>query len=741
MKQLMIMIAGVVVVVSLVVFAFTLKQVTQEETLLRNDLERRTAILADSLKESIRPSYLNNNTATLQGLLDKFANRGRLLGLAVYDNHGDLFTVSENLSAEVTDDASIPKLAMDADGAEGGFLSTQNGEKVYVFSTPLHQDEKIIGALAVYQRADYIDASIRQIWKTNLIRLLLQAILFSVAVVLILRWIIFRPILAIAETIRQTRAGRIQDDSSLKKNHGFLSPIAAEISKMTRSLLLARSTASEEARLRLEKVDSPWTAERLKEFIKAYLKERQIFIVSNREPYIHKKVKNEIRCMVPASGMVTALEPIMEACGGTWLAHGRGDADALVVDANDRIMVPPDEPKYALKRIWLTEKEVKGYYVGFSNEALWPLCHMAHTRPIFRKENWTEYRKVNGKFARALLLEIKSVQHPIVLVQDYHFALLPAMIKKARPDAEVGLFWHIPWPNAESFSICPWRKEILEGMLGADVIGFHTQQHCNNFIDTVNKEVESLVDLEKFTITHIGHTAYIKPLPISVSFTDQLNTGPVETQTSIFEKIGFRTKYVGIGVDRLDYTKGILERFRGIEFFFDMYPQYKGQFSFLQIAPISRKEVEKYREFNEEVTEEVERINKKFQRDDWRPIILLKEHHTHDEIYALYRAADICLVTSLSDGMNLVAKEFVSARNDEAGVLILSKFTGAARDLRDAVSINPYSAEETAEAIYKALTMSPAEQHRRMKKMRDAIKNYTVYRWAAEFIKAVTSLG
>ena len=740
MKQLLTIIAGVVVIVSMVVFVFTLRQVREEEASLTDDLERRTALLADSLKESVRPSYLSNATSTIQSVLDKFANRGRLLGLAVYDDDGDLFSVSADLPFNLSDYAAVPKQAMDADSAKGDFLEVQDNGKVYIFAAPLHQDEKIIGVLVLYQRADYIDAAKRQIWKTNLIRLLIQALLFSIAVILILRWIIFRPIITIVDTIRQARAGKVAEGAYTVKSHSFFRPIASEISKMSKSLLLARTAAREEARLRLEKIDSPWTEERLKEFIKSYLKDRKIFVVSNREPYIHKKIKNEIQYTVPASGMVTALEPIMEACGGLWMAHGSGDADKLTVDKNSKLAVPPEEPKYTLKRLWLTDQEVKGYYIGFSNEALWPLCHMAHTRPIFRKEDWIEYRKVNGKFTQALLSEIKDTRRPVILVQDYHFALLPEMIKKSRPDAEVGLFWHVPWPHAESFSICPWRKEILGGMLGADVIGFHIQQYCNNFLETVGKEIESIADLEKFAIYHKGHTTYIKSFPISVAFTAGADGIP-EPKSSLLEDMGIKTKYLGVGVDRLDYTKGILERMRGVEFFFDIYPAYKKQFTFLQIAPQTRKAVEKYRQFNDDVTREAERINKKFQDNDWQPIVLLKEHYTHEKIYPLYRSADVCLVTSLSDGMNLVAKEFIAARNDESGVLILSKFTGASRDLTGAIVINPYSAEETADAIYQSLTMPPAEQRRRMKKMRDSVKNYNVYRWAAEFIRAVTSLG
>lgn len=739
MKQFLALIAAVIVIVSLVVFGFTLQQVHQQQASLVDDLQRRTALLADSLKEAIRPSYLSNSTSTLQKLLDKFAGRERLLGLAVYDNKGSLFAVSTNLPQDLITDITISEKAMDSDSIEDN-LADLNNNKVYIFATPLHDDENVIGALTVFQRADYIGDTIKQIWKTNILRLFLQALLFSLAVILILNWIIYKPIMRMAEAVRQARSGKTDDEVVIQKNQSFFKPVTSELTKMAKSLILARASASEEAKMRLEKLDSPWTAERLKEFFKAYLKDRQIFVVSNREPYIHNKVRNEVRWEVPASGMITALEPIMEACGGTWLAHGSGDADKQTVDMQDKIKVPPDEPKYILKRLWLTDKETKGYYIGFSNEALWPLCHMAHTRPIFRKTDWAAYRSVNSKFAQSLLAEIKNITRPIILVQDYHFALLPAIIKKSRSDAEIGIFWHIPWPNAETFSICPWRKEILKGMLGADVLGFHTQQYCNNFFETVGKEIESLADLEKVSITHGGHTSYVKHFPISVAFTSDRSVND-EQKNKLIESLKLKSKILGLGVDRLDYTKGILERFKGLEFFFDTYPNYQEQLTFLQVASPSREDVEKYRIFNEEVTREAARINQKFEKNGWRPIILLKEQHTHEEIYQLYRSAQFCLVTSLSDGMNLVAKEFISARNDELGVLILSQFTGASRDLKNAVIINPYSAEETAEAIYKAVTMPTTEQNRRMKKMRESVKNYNIYRWAAEFIKAVTNSG
>lgn len=734
MKQLFSIIFAVIAIVSMVVFGFAWRQVQQQENALLLDLENRTRLLTESLKESVEPQFLSNSTASLQRVLDRFTNRQRLVGLVVFDNKGVKVASSQDLPEELTEDSQLAEQSMDADSDLNNFVDVTNG-KFYAYLSPLHRDEEIAGALMLIQKVDYIDAALNDIWKRNFLRFLVQALVFSVFVILILRWIIYRPLIDLVKSIRLVRMGQIPS-SSVTQRHAFFGPLISEISKMSRSLLYARSSAKEEARMRFEKVDTPWTAERLKEFMKVYLKDRKIFMVSNREPYIHTFEKNEIGYHMPASGMVTAIEPLMQACGGLWIAQGSGEADKKTVDKNNKVAVPPDDPKYTLKRIWLTEKEEKGFYVGFSNEALWPLCHMAHTRPIFRKNNWQEFKTVNGKFAESLLAEIKDVQRPLILIQDFHFSLLPRMIKKSRPDAQIGLFWHVPWPSAEAFSICPTRKEILIGMLGADVIGFHIQQYCNNFMETVSKEVESLVDMEQFSISYEGHISHIKPFPISIAFTNGKNGEQYETEES-----DIQYEYLGIGVDRLDYTKGILERFKGIEFFLQKYKQYQEKFIFIQIAAPSRESVNKYRQFNEDVTGEAERINEKFGRNGWKPIILLKKHFSHQEIYSFYRKANFCLVTSLHDGMNLVAKEYPAARYDEAGVLILSKFTGAARFLKDALIINPYSAESMAEAIYTALNMPLSEQHRRIKKMRDGIKDYNAYRWSAEFIKAVASLG
>ncbi|PIP32397.1 trehalose-6-phosphate synthase [Candidatus Gottesmanbacteria bacterium CG11_big_fil_rev_8_21_14_0_20_37_11] len=743
MKQIVAAVFLILVIISLIVVAFTIRQVDVEQKSLKIDLQYRTTLLAETLKESIEPNFLSKTGTSLQKIVDKFENKERFAGLAIYNNKGNIIAVSSSLPKDVSKTQTIAAHAMDEDKANGDFVKYQD-KRMYLFAVPLRDKESVLGALMLVQNADYIDDKLIEIWRNNLVRLFVQALLLSIATLIIMRWIIFQPIVNIVDSIKMTRTGRIDDTPKRFPKYLFFQPLVNEVAKINRSLLEARLVASEEARLRLEKTDSPWTAERLKEYIKEILKGRSIYVISNREPYIHTKDGNKVKYFVPASGMVTAIEPIMEACGGMWIAHGSGDADKLVVDTNDRIQVPPDEPKYTLRRVWITPEEEKGYYYGFSNEGLWPLCHIAHTRPVFRKEDWYEYEKVNGKFAKTVLGEIKNVHRPLIFIQDYHFALLPRMIKASRPDADIGIFWHIPWPNPEAFSICPWRKEILDGILGSDLIGFHTQYHCNNFMDTVGKELESLISWEQFAITKGGHVSYVKPFPISIAFSNGSMYKVDEKtrkheETVIRKKHDIKTKYIGLGVDRLDYTKGILERFKAVEMFLETYPFYKNQFTFVQIAAPSRSDIIRYQEFAKEVEEEVERINDKFKIKDWKPIILLKRHHSHEEIYSYYRLANVCLVTSLHDGMNLVAKEFVSARDDGKGVLIVSQFAGVSRELRDAIIVNPYNAEQVAEAIKKSLEMPQSEQKRQMKKMDQTIKSYNIYRWSAEILKTMVS--
>ena len=734
MRQILLITVGVVIAVSLIVGFFAMNQVSQEQIELTSRLQSRSQVLADSLAESIEPSYNTQATTTLQRIIDRFASSERLAGLGVFDSSGAAVVVSEDLPLPEED---IVARAMDSDEAQGDFL--RRGENTYyVLATPLHEDGRVVGALTVAQNATYIDESIQGIWRDNLIRWFSQVLVFALAIFILVRFVFFRSISQMVESLQAIRRGGAEIGSTAGSS--FFEPLAGEISKVTTSLRQARHAASEEARMRLEKIDTPWTAERLKEFIKGHLKDRPIYVVSNREPYVHSKMKSIVEWSIPAGGVVTALEPVMEACGGTWIAHGSGNADQETADADGKLKVPPDEPKYTLKRVWLTPKEIQGYYTGFSNEALWPLCHMAHVRPAFRTEDWIQYKKVNAKFAKTLLDEIRNVERPVILVQDYHFALVPEIVKKSRPDALVALFWHIPWPSAAQFNICPWRTELLHGMLGADLVGFHTQQNCNNFIDTVGNEIESRIDYEQLSVFRGGHQTHIRPFPISIAYPG--NAEPTgDPDRRLLDNLHIKTQYLVLGVDRLDYTKGILERFKGIEFLLEGHPEYRGKVTLLQVASPTRETVEKYREYATQVTNEADRINKKYGTNGWIPIVLEKRNYTHEKLQQLYRFAHVCLVTSLHDGMNLVAKEFVAARTDEEGVLVLSQFTGAARDLKGAILINPYSAEETSLALHTALTMPKSEQRRRMKTLRFSVRDYNIYRWSATLIRALTDLG
>src|SRR6185369_12451762 len=353
--------------------------------------------------------------------------------------------------------------------------------------------------------------------------------------------------------IRGLRTGRVSSGRDLPTWDVF-QPLARELANLAQSFEAARSAAETEARLR-EMADSSWTAERLAVHVQSKLQGSRLFVVSNREPYMDTRQGKGIHTVVPPSGLVTALEPILCACNGTWVAHGSGTADRESADRHGRLPVPPDEPRYTLRRVWLTKEEEEGYYYGFANEGLWPLCHVAHTRPTFRKSDWEYYEKANTKFAQAVLDEISDVDEPVVLVQDYHFALLPRLVKKQRPDARVAIFWHIPWPSSESFGICPWQSELLHGMLGADLIGFHVQSHCTNFLQTVDRTLESRIDWEHFAVNRENHRTAVKPFPISVEFPGTSRAQPEQSayldRVALLQESSVEALFLGVGVDRV----------------------------------------------------------------------------------------------------------------------------------------------------------------------------------------------
>ena len=506
-------------------------------------------------------------------------------------------------------------------------------------------------------------------------------------------------------------------------------PLAPEVRQILRDLEDTRRTA-----------DSPhveWSPDILSGMLGNELPGAEIIVVSNREPYIHNRGMEGISLQVPASGLVAALEPVVQACRGTWVAHGSGSADREMVDGKDRIAVPPGASKYVLRRVWLSDEEQDGYYYGFANEGLWPLCHIAFVRPIFRKADWAQYKAVNARFAEAVVAEAKCPD-PIILVQDYHFALLPKLLRERLPEATIIAFWHVPWPNAETFGICPWKDEIIAGLLGSSVIGFHTQFHCNNFLDTVDRFIESRIDHEVSSVTLRGHESFVRPYPISIEWPPAaLARQPsVETcRAAVRRRLGLpETMHLGVGIERFDYTKGIVDRLRAIDAFISRHPEWKRRFIFAQFVAPTRSKLASYRNLQTEATALAEAINARHGDETWRPIMLSVRHCEVDEVYELFRAADLCVVSSLHDGMNLVAKEFVAARDDEQGVLILSAFAGASRELYEALIVNPYDADAMADAIEQALLMPRSEQHERMRLMRDMVRIHNVYRWAGQML-------
>ena len=487
-----------------------------------------------------------------------------------------------------------------------------------------------------------------------------------------------------------------------------------------------------------------WTPQALQQIVHEQLQAVPMLVVSNREPYIHNfGGDGRPVVQVPASGMVTAIEPIMRACSGTWIAHGSGGADRAVVDAQDRLAVPPDDPHYTLRRVWLTSEQEDGYYYGFANEGLWPLCHLAYVRPAFRESDWQQYVAVNGKFADVVLREAAAAD-PVVLIQDFHFALLPGLLRQRRRRATIALFWHIPWPNAETFGVCPWQREILRHMLAADILGFHTRYHCQNFLDTVDRFVECQIDHEHMTIAHQGHTCRVVAYPISIEWPPRWlarTPEPAQARDNVRSRyrLGAEVR-IGVGVERWDFTKGIIERLLALEHFFETQPQWRGRLSFLQVAAPSRSRLPAYQALQQQTLAEVQRLNERFGSAAWQPIVLIPEHQEPEQVFELYRAADFCLVNSLHDGMNLVAKEFVAARDDDAGVLILSSFAGASRELVEALLVNPFDLTQTAHAILQALDMPREECRQRMQLMRRTVAENNVYRWAGRMLMDVARI-
>jgi trehalose 6-phosphate synthase len=463
------------------------------------------------------------------------------------------------------------------------------------------------------------------------------------------------------------------------------------------------------------------------------LESRRVIVLANRAPYQHDYAPDgRVMLTRAASGLVTALEPLVAACSGTWVAHASGTADDCLVAKRTL----PSEIRYRLRYVRLDPDQHRGYYYGFANEALWPLCHSVSVAPVFRSNDYRDYDAANSHFAAAVAQEAAGGS-PLVLVQDYHFALAPRYLRKRLPASTIAGFWHIPWPHARVFRTCPWHRELLTGILGNDLIGFQTEEHAANFVDCVRSLLRADVDAHG-TIHYCRHTTRVGVYPVGVD----ANAGPLWAtpaasvcRARVLHDFDLPdSSYIGLGVDRMDYTKGIHEKLLAVERVLEHDPSLRGRFAFIQIAEPSRDCLPAYRDERARIRETTARVNGRFGTTSYTPIRLLEAHHDADEVYRLYRAADLCYVGSLDDGMNLVAKEFVAARNDERGVLVLSEFAGAAQQLRTALLINPYALDDTAAILAKAVRMPETEQRGRMRLLRASVRTCDARWWASRFL-------
>jgi trehalose 6-phosphate synthase len=682
----------------------------------RLDVESRSRLVHRSIQGSIIRAVADGDEGRLNTILEGVTQDEGIVAVGLCDAAGLLRSATRMMPQTVR----CPEIV--GDRGETFYSMRNDGRRVLVGSFPMRIGESR-ATLMVLHDLSYIDARLSQT-QTYLVGALVgvAVIIACVAagfVIVVLRsWMS-----SLRRAVEEVSAGR-----PLAAQPGK-APVNEEIQQLLKQLAPGRAPT--------ETSEVEWTPDTLHELLADALPGAEVIIVSNREPYIHNRTDGRVVLQTPASGLVSALEPVMRACGGTWIAHGSGTADRDTVDENDALEVPPDEPTYRLRRVWITEEEQDGYYYGFANEGLWPLCHIAFVRPTFRESDWRYYQQINERFAEAVAREART-EDPIVLVQDYHFALAPKMIRERLPKATIITFWHIPWPNAETFGICPWKEEILAGLLGSSIVGFHTQFHCNNFFETVDRVIESRIDREHATVTLGGHETMVRPYPISIEWPPKAMRGqpPVEearARVRAAHELDPEHK-LAVGIERFDYTKGILDRMRSIDLLLELHPQWKGRFTFLQVAAPTRSKLPSYSQLQSEATALAEEINARHGDGLYRPIRLLIRHHEPTEVFELFRAADLCIVSSLHDGMNLVAKEFVASRDDDQGVLILSSFTGASREMSEALIVNPYDSREMADALDAALRMPEQEQRERMRVMRQQVREQNVYRWAGRML-------
>lgn len=681
------------------------------------DVLARSRLIQASVQGPVRRALADGDQERLASILAGVAEDDRVLAVGVCDETGAMRGATAMMPADFSCESAARS------EAESFSNIVHDGRRVFVATFPVTTANGV-AYLAVLNDLSYIEQRAWEIQTYVVATLLGFGLVIGGAGAFLVFYLLKRWADSFRQAVENARSGKRPP------------PQGKDGSAIERQIALLFKEV-EAARGKVDTPDVKWSPQSLQDLLASTLPEAEIIIVSNREPYIHNRTGDRIEVQTPASGLVSALEPVMRACGGTWVAHGSGSADREVVDGSDRIAVPPADPAYTLRRVWLSDEEQNGYYYGFANEGLWPLCHIAFVRPIFREGDWNHYRTINQRFADAVAAEARTPD-PIILVQDYHFALAPRMIRKLLPEATIITFWHIPWPNAETFGICPWKEEILEGILGSSIIGFHTQFHCNNFFETVDRFIESRIDRENAAVALGGQETRVRPYPISIEWPPAAMSGqrPIaDCRKSVYARFGLAPDArLAVGIERFDYTKGILDRMRSIDLLLTHHPEWRGRFTFVQVAAPTRSKLASYSRLQDEALALAEEINARHGEAGRKPIELVVLHHEPPEVFELFRAADLCIVSSLHDGMNLVAKEFVASRDDEHGVLILSTFAGASRELTEALIVNPYDTRAMAEALHAALLMPADEQAERMRLMRQQVRDQNVYRWAGRML-------
>ncbi len=705
---------AVISLLALAIAPFSKKLIEQWS---RSDVEARSRLVYKAIQNPVVRAIADNEGSRLSVIFENVALDDRILAVGLCDEAGRLISPTKLMPATF----SCDKVARSE--AESFSTIFNDGRRILVGAFPVvERNQKAY--LVILHDLSFIDA--RSGEAQGFVVAALAGVAIAIAgvaaifVVVILRgWMT-----SLRRAVEEVRSGAISSPFARDR-----SAIDNQIKRLLGEIEVGRETITS------GQID--WSPAVLQELLHKVLPNAEVLVVANREPYIHNRIDGELSLQTPASGLVSALEPVIRACGGTWIAHGSGNADRETVDRDDKIRVPPDAPSYTLRRIWITDEEQDGYYYGLANEGLWPLCHIAFVRPQFRESDWQQYEAINERFADAVVQEART-EDPIVLVQDYHFALAPRMIRQRLPRATIITFWHIPWPNAETFSICPWKERIIDGLLGSTILGFHTQFHCNNFFETVDRFVESRIDREHATVTSGGHETMVRGYPISIEWPPKALAGqpPIDVcRAQVRQTLGLAPDVkLAVGIERFDYTKGILDRMRAVDDLLIRDPAWKRRFTFVQVAAPTRSKLASYSTLQSEAVALAEDINSRHGDDSWQPIVLLIRHHEAAEVFKLFRAADVCIVSSLHDGMNLVAKEFVAARDDEKGVLVLSSFTGASRELSEALIVNPYNTHEMSTALDTALRMPGNEQQERMRLMRQQVREWNVYRWAGRML-------